>query len=223
MGNLRPRHNVKGRLTKRPAKERNRPSTQQPAPATASEAWLDDGFDAIMPTTAAKAKGKGKALDGVDEEEKQRMRTELLANGPNYDVEEKMSKKKRKRLDAYIERKLKKERRGELLKELEWVAECSIVSSSSGAEAVRPDPQTIASDRPRSARVRFDCFHDFGTTPFTCISNRWTDQPESVIVSDTAAGARPTRRRREQEKGPGTRHLEDQAWRRTPHRRVGRQ
>ncbi|BGP37169.1 putative ATP-dependent RNA helicase DHR1 [Rhodotorula kratochvilovae] len=105
MGFSRPRHNEKGRAIKRETKRKRTHDTVLPDDSNA---------------------------DIIDQEARKRRRAELLANKPS-DVEPKMSAKKRKRLDAYIDRKLKKEGRKDLIASLAKTQTQNLQFASSSA------------------------------------------------------------------------------------------
>ncbi|GAA5824872.1 hypothetical protein JCM3770_002186 [Rhodotorula araucariae] len=105
MGFSRPRHNEKGRAVKRETKRKRTHDTALPDDSNA---------------------------DIIDQEARKRRRAELLAINPS-DVEPKMSAKKKKRLDAFIDRKLKKEGRKDLIASLAKTQTQNLQFASSSA------------------------------------------------------------------------------------------
>ncbi|GAA5902843.1 hypothetical protein JCM8208_006490 [Rhodotorula glutinis] len=105
MGFTRTRHNEKGRAIKRESGKRKRVDPDQ----------VDDSN-----------------ADIIDHEVRKKRRAELLANKPT-EAEPKMSAKKRKRLDAYIDRKLKKEERKDLIASLAKTQTQNLQFASSSA------------------------------------------------------------------------------------------
>ncbi|KAM0787963.1 hypothetical protein ACM66B_006167 [Microbotryomycetes sp. NB124-2] len=102
-----PKHNQKGRLVQRSSKKRR----------------FDDDDDAGDPDAAQQTRlelgGHFGALDVIDPQEQKRRKEQLRAELQRQrNNEPKMSAKKKKRLDAYIERKLKKEERVKLIESL---------------------------------------------------------------------------------------------------------
>lgn len=124
MGHLRPRYN-KARQEQLDARRQGRKkghATEESAPD-----GLGSNADVLVPKTAAE-KAKERELRKLQEEVRAgygglSCQSAFLTVQTTHQNESKgkMSSKKKKRLDNYVEKKLKAERRGELFKELEYV------------------------------------------------------------------------------------------------------